>query len=111
MEIMPRRLFGLLLSIAIVGGAGCSGSASAPQGSMKSLVSGAVKVKGRPVASGEVTFHPTGESAAGAEPLKAQITNGNYEAGLMTGKYRVRVQTSRRGKVATPVAVPKQLDV
>jgi hypothetical protein len=107
----PRRLFGLLLGISVVAGGGCSGPAWSPEGPAKGLVSGGVKVKGRPVVAGEVTFAPTGGAAAGTEPLTAAITNGNYETGLISGQYRVTVRASRGGKAATPVGVPKRLDV
>jgi hypothetical protein len=44
-----------------------------------------VKVKGRPVVAGEVTFAPTGGAAADTEPLAAPITNGNDKTGLISG--------------------------
>jgi hypothetical protein len=113
MKNKPRRLFGLLLLLGVwFMGGGCDGPASGPEGpTSKGLVSGMVRMKGRPVASGEVTFEPTGGSAAGTEPRKAPITNGSYETGLITGQYRVTVQKSQAGKALTPIGEPKQLEV
>ena len=105
----PRRLIGLLLLGVSIVGEGCGvGPGAAP---VESVVSGMVKVRGRPVASGEVTFEPTGGAAAGTAPVSAAITNGSYEVRLPSGQYRVTVKMKAPGGVpAAPVGNPQQLD-
>jgi hypothetical protein len=108
----PRRLLGLLLLGVWIVGEGCGGPGSAPgAGGTQCEVSGTVKVQGRPVASGEVTFEPTGGAAAGTEPVSAEITGGGYSVGLLSGQYRVTVKTkASRRAAAVPVGKPQQLD-
>jgi hypothetical protein len=108
----PRRLIGLLLLGVWIVGEGCGVGPGA--GGTHSVVSGMVKVKGRPVASGEVTFEPTGGAAAGTVPVSAEISNGSYEAILPPGQYRVTVKAKAPGgvgaRVAEPVGKPQQLE-
>ena len=104
----PRRLIGLLLLGVWIVGEGCGGGPGAP---VESVVSGTVKVQGRPVASGEVTFEPTGGAAAGTQPVSAEIANGNYSVYMPSGQYRVTVKTkASRRAAAAPVGKPQQLD-
>ena len=94
-------------------GEGCGGGPGAAPGAggPESEVSGMVKVQGRPLAFGEVTFEPTGGAAAGTEPVSAEIANGSYSVYMPSGQYRVTVKTkaSRRAPAA-PIGKPQQLD-
>ena len=108
----PRRLIGMLLLGVWIVGEGCGVGPGRPgAGGTQSVVSGMVKVKGRPVADGEVTFETDGRGGRGHRAVERQITNGSYEVGLPSGQYRVTVK--RRpgmGAPAAPVGTPQQLD-
>jgi hypothetical protein len=90
---LPRLGFGsaaLCLLIALVAAAGCSRSD-------KTEVFGEVKLNGKPLDDGDISFYPV-LGAAGAQS-SAPIKDGSYrltrEWGLVAGTYEVRINAYR----------------
>jgi hypothetical protein len=103
---MLRRLAIVLSAICLCAALGCSGD-------NRSEVSGTVKVNGRPIAEGAITFIPVeGNKGAGAG---ATITDGKYHiprsAGVSPGKNRVELRAFKNTgrKVQDPTGKPGTL--
>ena len=70
---------------------GCSDDRPAAEASRaEAKVTGTVKIHGKPMASGEITFNPANYQRD-AEPRKAPIKNGSYEITTLVGQNSVLV--------------------
>lgn len=71
---------------------GCGDDRPAAEASRtEAKVTGTVKIHGKPMASGEITFNPANYQRADAEPRKAPIKDGSYEITTLVGQNSVVV--------------------
>lgn len=99
-RFLSQPLAALALALAVLAGSGCGGS-----GSTVVPVSGVVRLDGKPLSAGRVTFWPdSGRSASGWIDDDGRFVLGTFSErdGATVGHHRVTVTPASRGPTGPP---------
>src|SRR5947209_7050582 len=88
-----QRGIGVSMAVAsLIALWGCGGGPSATSSRTEAQVTGTVKIRGKPMKTGEITFNPTNSARADVTPRTAPIKpDGTYEASTLVGRNLVKI--------------------